>query len=236
MEGNRRERARLLRTVQDEVYAELERGVDTALEYIDQLASTSEERLTEIELDALRGCALIDGGTRMKDSSLVENGVHLFRQLVADYPERLDFEYNLANGLSSLAENVERSGSGWYLATYATRREARTLFHNVGNACSDTEIKSKSLTNKANLLAQSHRWFEAYDAYRSAVEIDHRNGIATSGAAKLLLRLARLGVGPKRVCEGVARRYVNLAEEFASDIAIYSTAGKKERVFISICG
>lgn len=47
-------------------------------------------------------------------------------------------------------------------------------------------MKSAALTNQANLLKDSFRWVEAYDAYAAALKHDPTNAVALSGISNII--------------------------------------------------
>ena len=140
--------------------------------------------------------------------------------------ERLDILYNLGNGLSSLAELQRSDDSNWYLNTSDFRREARQCFEIAGSSHGDIQLKARAKTNHANLLAQSHRWLEAYELYREALTLDPKNVIASSGAVKVLLRAIHLGIGPRSILESLAAHYVTQAQLYRGELTKY--AGKRD--------
>src|SRR5690606_27774098 len=103
------------------------------------------------------------------------------------FQDNSTLKYNLANGLRALASCTERKGLNWYQKTEDLRLEARLYFYLAANA-SDAlpDTKSQSFTNLGTVLWSSYRWVEAYDLYTLALTENPRNGVASSGALKML--------------------------------------------------
>jgi hypothetical protein len=68
-------------------------------------------------------------------------------------------------------------------------------------------------------LWKTHRWVEAYDAYTEALARDGSNAIASTGAAKVLLRCVARGLGDKHVLQSVAARHIKNARLHPERIA-----------------
>lgn len=201
--------ARELNRIGDELYALLDRNPQEALEAARSLQSSA--LLSEDNLAGIKAALLIDAGTDLSDEVAIAEGIELARGLVEKWPERLDLPYNLANGLSALAEVRWKSDASWHLETSSIRREARTLF---ASAVTEEEVvtSARARTNQANLLKQSFRWVEAYDRYIEAIAYDPSNSIASSGAAKILYWLADRRIGSPAVLRSVAGRLVTMAQ------------------------
>lgn len=184
--------------------------------------------------DALRAAIMIDAGAACNDKSAVDDGVAILRRLLEQHPERLDLKYCLANGLSAQASCITYSGPEWYLETDDLRREARRLFHQVITGCSSPEIyaqaltylgherlrdiATRALTNLGNELLRAHRYVEAYDYYARALEYDPTNGVALTGAARVLLHLVERGIGDGKILLRVAARHLKTAQANAERI------------------
>lgn len=173
------------------------------------------------ELDAANRAALaagilIDAGSHVNDSSAVQQGTALCRDLHARVATPAT-AYNLANGIYASA--AMSSEPYWSPTQCRMRQDARSLY---SEAAADEGHRSKALTNLANLLRLSHRRLEAYDAYASALEADPQNPIASSGIARLLGEITDLQLGPETL-QGLAARY--LAQTNANDAAIEHYAG-----------
>jgi tetratricopeptide (TPR) repeat protein len=221
-----RQQKRLERVIelQDKAYRLLDEDPQTALAYVATLEARGDRNLTPDDFDAIRAALLVDGGTETQDRSLVVEGTALLERLVANRPDRLDLQYNLANGLSSLSQLTRSDESPWHLLTSDHRRRARLTYAQVASASPDPGLRGQALTNMANLLKNAYRWVEAYETYRDAVHADPKNGVASSGAAKLLLWAANVGLGPSEALRGIARHYIDLARESEKEIGRYSSS------------
>jgi tetratricopeptide (TPR) repeat protein len=165
-------------------------------------------------IDGLKAGVLVDAGIAGHNKRAIEEGVAIFQHLLENDPERPDILYCLANGLTGLADLVAYSGPTWYLETADVRCEARHLYQSAGSQESVPDlIKSQSLTNLGNALLKAYRFVEAYDSYLRALECDTSNGIALTGAARVLLWFAQKGIGDRDVLLGVAARQLRNARE-----------------------
>jgi hypothetical protein len=126
--------------------------------------------------------------------------------------------YNLANGLIALADRQAYQGYDWYLTTAARRQRARWHFQKAASSTSNEDISGRALTNLGNAFWKAHRWVEAYDAYSRALEHDSSNGVALTGAAKILLRCIDLQIGDVEVLRSVAARHLNAARKHQARI------------------
>lgn len=167
----------------------------------------------------LKAAILIDAGSCIADRVAIADGVALFRELLSFRPDNANFHYNLGNGLVALADQEPYSGFDWYLITAETRREARSLLQLGISLDSDGDISSTAFTNLGNALWKAHRWAEAYDAYSRALEFDASNGVAATGAVKVLLRCVKHRIGCKEVLLAVAARYLDMARKCPERIA-----------------
>jgi len=184
----------------------------------------SEIRVKGIFYTCLKAGVLIDAGSSAKNKQAIEEGIALFRKLVAESPEEAGFHYNLANGLLVLADLQPYAGSTWYLETAPIRSEARSHLEKAISSKDNAPVISKAFANLGNALIRSRRWVEAYDAYTSALECDRSNAIASTGAAKILLRCADRGIGNRRILLSVAARHLKAANVHPGRIA--ELAGK----------
>jgi tetratricopeptide (TPR) repeat protein len=166
----------------------------------------------------LKAGVLIDAGTCANDKEAIEEGIDLFRRLSATRPDEAAFHYNLGNGLAALAGQEKYTGFDWYLSTASLRQEARNEFQRAASSQKRDELVAVALTNLGNSFSQAHRWVEAYDAYLKALSHDSSNSIASTGAAKILLRCIGRGIGEKRVLKAVAARHVARAKKHVKRI------------------
>ncbi|MDA2933326.1 LA2681 family HEPN domain-containing protein [Acidobacteria bacterium AH-259-D05] len=170
--------------------------------------------LDSTNVESLRAAVFVDAGDELGDAHTIAEGVEILRRMRAATPELPMIAYNLANGLSALAQATKPEDQPWFLATSDLRREARQLFQQAADGADDyvlRSIRSGAYTNQANLLAQSYRWAEAYDAYKLALSYDPENGIASSGLAKIILGCLKRGLGSKDWLGKLAAKYIRLA-------------------------
>jgi len=140
-----------------------------------------------INLELLKAAILIDAGALLKNYDAVVEGVEIYRNAVSRYQDNSELKYNLANGLHALALSTTDKDFSWYKDTEAFRLEARQYFYVAANDNDTTiDIRSQSYTNLGNLLWSSYRWVEAYDFYTLALIENPKNGVASSGALKML--------------------------------------------------
>lgn len=174
---------------------------------------------------SLKAAVLIDAGSSARNKQAIEEGIELFRRLVAQSPDQASFHYNLANGLMALTDQQPYAGSRWYLDTASIRSEARSHLEKAISSKDNAPIVSTAFANLGNSLIRSHRWVEAYDAYTSSLGHDRSNAIASTGAAKVLLRCADRGIGNRRILLSVAARHLKAANIHPGRIA--ELAGKR---------
>ena len=140
-----------------------------------------------INLELLKAAILVDAGALVKNYEVVVEGVEIYRNAVSKYQDNSELKYNLANGLRALAQSTAYTGFNWYRDTEDYRLEARKYFYVAANDNEASfDIRSQSCTNLGNLLRSSYRWVEAYDFYTLALIQNPRNGMASSGALKIL--------------------------------------------------
>lgn len=215
-----KEQIRHIRSVADSLYRMVDTDPTEAVGRARSLEAT--EYLPQSEVDAIKGAIFIDAGNELQDVEIVSEGVDLIRTLLKVHPDRMDIIYNLANGLSALAQVTKLPIGHWYLKTCYYRREARLHFESVGQSkTAEFGIMARAKTNQANLLNQSFRWLEAYELYREAVRLDPNNVIAASGAVKVLLRAAERKLGHNKLLQALAARYLRLAREHQSQLGEY---------------
>lgn len=141
-----------------------------------------------INFELLKAAILVDAGATVKNRDAILKGVEIFRNAVANYQDNSELKYNLANGLHALALSTIYKDFSWYQETEDYRLEARQYFYVAANASNASlDIRSQSFTNLGNLLWSSYRWVEAYDFYTLALTENPRNGVASSGALKMLI-------------------------------------------------
>jgi hypothetical protein len=198
-----------------------------AIEQARSLRTT--EYLPQNEVDAIKSAIFIDAGNRLLDINIVSEGVDQIRPLAEAQPDRTDIRYNLANGLSTLAQITKLPIRQWYLKTSDYRREARLHFESVGQSKkAEFGTMARAKTNQANLLNQSFRWLEAYELYREAVRLDPKNVIASSGAVKVLLHAAGRKIGHSNILKALAARYLRLFHEHKDRLSEYGGSCAKK--------
>jgi len=165
-----------------------------AIEEARNLESTYEHKCIQSKI-------FIDAGFEIKDTKVISEGINIVHELMDEKPEfKSDFSYNLANGLHSLSLCSIDKKLDWYLHTHDVRQEARYWFNIVrGTDNVHEEIKTQASTNFGNILNSSYRWVEAYDAYMNALEIEPKNGVASSGAIKILNHSLTVGIGDENL-------------------------------------
>lgn len=184
----------------------------------------AQELSGSINIDMLKAAILVDAGGLLKDFDSVFKGVEIFRFVVGKCKDNPELSYNLANGLHALALSTRCEGYSWYGITEKYRLEARQLFYKVAiysEASHDT--RSQSFTNLGNLLWSSYRWVEAYDFYSQALEENPKNGVASSGALKMLRYALNQGLGEPEL---VTTEIKHLADHVNQNIeTIHSYSG-----------
>jgi len=229
-----KERIHHIQSVIDSLYRTLDINPTEAIGQAHSLEAT--EYLPQSEVDAIKGAIFIDAGNELQDIEIVSKGVDLIRTLLKAHPSRMDIVYNLANGLSALAQITKLPIGQWYLKTSDYRREARLHFESVGQSKqAGSGIRARAKTNQANLLNQSFRWLEAYELYQEAIRLDPNNVIATSGAVKVLLRADDRRLGHSKILKALAARYLQLFHKHQSLLGKYG-GSRAEKVLDELPG
>ena len=172
----------------------------------------ADDVLNQPAINMIAAGTLIDAGAIARDRDAVNEGVRLLEELVLLMPDRGDLKYCLANGLSSQADLVDIPQPLWFLVTRGNRRRARNLYCSIGSERSTPGISAQALTNLGNSLLSAFRFVEAYDSYCAALELDHTNGVALTGAAKALLHLVDSGVGDQQDILPIVASYLQRAK------------------------
>lgn len=205
--------------LQSRLYDLLEKAPGEAIAAARNLSRT--DILDKLAIDGLKACVLVDAGKANNDKEAIEEGVKIFRQILHDYPDRLDIRYNLANGLFGLSEMQSSSESNWHLATWEMRREARWLYELTIRNSKGSKLTTQALTNIGNLLWRSYRWVEAYDSYKKALMHDPSNGIAAARVAQFLLYYADIGIGDPEMLRSIAARHILIFKDSPESILKY---------------
>lgn len=188
-------------------------------------ALSPDEVLNTHNIDALRAGILIDAGSTANNVQAVDDGIALLQLLLNNDPNRGDLQYCLANGFAGKADLTSFSGPEWYCKTADLRRKARYYFRDAVEGKTGASIASQAFTNLGNSLIKAYRFIEAYDSYLSALNHEPTNGIALTGATKILLRFADEGTGDRDVLLGVAARHLKTAK--ANPERIRELAGER---------
>lgn len=140
-----------------------------------------------VKVELLKAAVLVDAGAMVKNHDAITKGVEIFRNAVANYQDSSELKYNLANGLYDLALSTMYKDFDWYRETEDYRLEARQYFYVAANDNkASLHLRSQSCTNLGTILWSSYRWVEAYDFYTLALNENPKNGVASSGALKML--------------------------------------------------
>jgi hypothetical protein len=112
----------------------------------------------------LRACVLTEAGRAARDSPAIEDGIAIFRKLLASKPDDPMVAYNLANALGALASLDQTKLPDRYLETAALRLESRALYGSSAKSLrrKDARIATQCLTNVGHALDYSFRWIEAF--------------------------------------------------------------------------
>ena len=161
---------------------------------------------------------LVDAGQELKDAAAIDEGVAYFRQVHAVVPASPQLDYNLANGISAQVDS-ELTRRGRLRA--ALRGVRRVRFIPLGRPWQIPERPIKgSRTTRTCSEARIGCWRS--DAYVAALQEEPKNGVASSGVARLLLEFVTEGLGPRELTT-LAARYLHHAG--ASKAEIVELAG-----------
>lgn len=170
--------------------------------------------LNQENIDGLSAGILIDAGIILRDIKAINEGVAIFERLHKGSPERGDVQYCLANGLLAQADMKKCFNPNWYISTMDLRRRARLLLRSsIMSKTSIASVVTEAYTNLGNTLRDSFRFAEAYEAYLEALNSDSKNGVALTGAVRILLHFIQNNIGCARVLYSVASRYLKRANE-----------------------
>src|SRR5690625_2968782 len=127
--------------LKEKLYKKLDADPSAAISEVRTLMSTNE--LRKSDLDVLVSSIFVDGGSQLRDSAIVEEGIKLLQDLTKDNPERPDLIYNLGNGYNALSQ-IRSPGVKWYLETSKIRHKARICFEKVGSASIPSELRGRA--------------------------------------------------------------------------------------------
>ncbi len=185
---------------------------------------TCDDFLNEKNIMSIKAGVFIDAGAITKNIKVIDEGIALLEKLLEEHPDRFDIQYSLANGLAEKANLVEYSDISWYMTTHDLRQRSRSLYYQAHKKCGDPKINTKITTNLGNNLIRSYRFIEAYDYYLLAIKYDSSNGVALTGAARILLTYAERNISNKDILLGIAAKYLKSAK--INRNRIYELAGK----------
>lgn len=177
-----------------------------------------------IKFELLKAAILIDAGAVVGNYDVILNGVEIYRRAVGSFPDNSELKYNLGNGLYALALSTKCKNLSWYQETERYRLEARNYFYvAVNDTSASLDVRSKSSTNLGNILWSSYRWIEAYDFYMLALTENPSNGVASSGALKMLRYAVQQNMGDYDL---LVKEIECLSTDVKNNLAtIYSYAG-----------
>lgn len=215
-----KEAINVLKKLQAEINILYNENPHKAIEKAVNLKSNS--KLPQELVDGFKAAVFVDGGYLTKNYKLVEDGVRIFEELLDKYPDRLDIAYNLANGLSNLTYlSPNQDHFSWIQKTFHLRKKARYLYDRVAKGAKNNELQTQSMTNIGNMFLASNRILEAYDAYIIALKHDSANGIAATGAAKILIHYLNIGIGDSTILSSVSEKYIRIAKKHKDKILKY---------------
>ena len=139
----------------------------------------------------LRACVYTDAGIRLRDPSLVQEGVRIWNEM--EPHDSVTISYNLASAQLHLWQlAVEQAGLGdAWLDKRSHLHEARTLFNLVAqHKDADTESRLKALTDCGNSFDNVGRYLDALDCYGRALELDSSFGMAAGNRGMTSLIVA----------------------------------------------
>jgi tetratricopeptide (TPR) repeat protein len=169
-------------------------------------------KIEGVLLSGLKAGVLIDAASCINNKEAIIEGLEIFRGMLQKYPDRADLHYNVGNGLIALSDQEPYKDIQWYLTTSTTRIHARKNFKTALSLKGSETIASTALTNLGNALWKAHRWVEAYDSYVNALKYDPTNGVASTGAAKILLRCIGRFIGDRETLLSIAARHLETAK------------------------
>ena len=141
----------------------------------------------------LRACVYTDAGIRLKDPSLVQEGVRIWDEM--EPYNSVTISYNLASAQLHLWQlAVEQAGLGdAWLDKRSHLHEARRLFNLVAqHREADTESRLNALTDCGNSFDNVGRYLDALDCYERALKLDAAFGMAAGNRGMTFLKVAPL--------------------------------------------
>lgn len=157
-----------------------------ALSFLSELGGSPEEKFAS-------AVVLVDCGDAVNDLAAVSKGVGVFEEIIKIAEPNSGLFYNLANGLQVRSRLGHGPLSPVAGQAFEDRFQARVQF---GKVMRDEEaspvLRSQALTNIGILFLETHRWVEALDCFKRALEILPKNGVAAYQEMRHLMKLAGL--------------------------------------------
>ena len=147
----------------------------------------------ELNVRHLRACVYTDAGIKLKDPTLVQEGVRIWCEMKPH--DSVTISYNLASAQLHLWQlAVEQAGLGdAWLNERSQLHEARRLFNLVAqHKDADTELRLKALTDCGNSFDNIGRYLDALDCYERALKLDSSFGMAAGNRGITFLNVASL--------------------------------------------
>lgn len=198
-----------------------EKDPKAAINYLKDIKPN--KKIPNFYIKNLKASIFVDGGSIIKDKDTIENGIQIFRELFENDSGNASYAYNLANGLLSYSQVIDTRDNEWFLNTFKIRKEARKLYDLVGSSRTEASIKSQAMTNLGNIFLRSQRALEAYESYKEALEYDPENGIAATGAVKILFKYIQYGLGDIELLKNAAAKLIKQANINRNRIVEYSS-------------
>lgn len=220
-----------------EIYSNFKKEIDLLYNMNPEKALKQVKKIDKVEglpqkaFDGLKASIYVDVGYFVGDPNIVNEGVKIFQTQLNEDKDDFDLSYNLANGLFNLASLFPfKNDPDWFLNTFDLRKKARYLYNRCARYCDNREIKTQAFTNLGNVLIGSGRRLEALDSYINALKQNPQNGIASAGAAKILLFYLNHGFSDSEILKSVVAKYINLAKLSTDTIIKYGGKNSLEKL------
>lgn len=195
--------------LQEELFALIDVDPRQAISRAEALKGAKD--FPEQSIQAVQASIFIDAGTAAEDRDVVLRGVQILERIVAQADDASHLQYNLANGLGSLGDLDPYDGPDWYLRTQSLRQRAKRLYQTTCEAPATSTLRGRANANLGNALIRAYRFVEAYECYSRSLEAEPTNTVAATGAARVLLHYASLGVGETETLIAVANEHLRYA-------------------------
>ena len=152
----------------------------------------------KMNVDHLRACIYTEAGVRLKDTSLIEEGIQIWEGFRPHGSAATS--YNLGSGHLHLWQfAVEQNGLGdAWLNKRDHLHEARRLFNRVAqDEHAETELRLQALADCGNSFDIVGRYLDALGCYGRALKLDSSFGMASGNRGITLLIVARFMQGHK---------------------------------------